>query len=132
MYGIWSNLLLIVNSHVNMAFLMQFNGMFLFKWQLTPRCQSFLQRTVGCSEIILWLILEYQCKYSNTVVLPYKVKHSFCIIRLHTNYFLLPWKIPEEIADDHCSSITKHSIYHLKLMSIQPFTMGVDSPEIGC
>ncbi len=38
----------------------------------------------------------------------------------------------KQIADDQCSSITKGNIYHIKHMSIQPFTMGVDWPEIGC
>ncbi len=37
---------------------MQFNGMFL---ELTPRCQSVLQWTVGCSEIILWRF-TYSCQ----------------------------------------------------------------------
>ena len=50
--------------------------------------------------------------------------------RLHTNYFLLPWKIPKKLAVDQCSSITKSSIYILN-MSIRPFTTRVDGPEIG-
>ena len=47
--------------------------------------------------------------------------------RLHTNYFLLPWKIPEELADNQCSSINKSSIYHIKQVNLQLFTMGVTS-----
>ncbi len=39
-----------------------------------------------------------------------------------TQYFLLPWKIPEEIADDQFSSITEESIYYNKHMCIQPFS----------
>ena len=53
--------------------------------------------------------------------------------RLYTNFFLFPWKFPEEITvDDQCSSITKGIIYHMKHMSIQRFTMGVDWLKIGC
>ncbi len=36
------------------------------------------------------------------------------------------------LADDQCSSVAKDCIYHIKHMSIQPFTIGVDLPEIGC
>ncbi len=50
--------------------------------------------------------------------------------RLHGSYFPLPWQIPEKIADDQCSSIIKGSIYHIKHISIQPFTMGMGRPEI--
>ncbi len=30
--------------------------------------------------------------------LPHKVKMQYVLFRLHTNYFLLPWEIPEEIS----------------------------------
>ena len=42
--------------------------------------------------------------------LPHQVKKHF---RFHANYFLLAWKISEEV-DDQWSSITKGSIYHIK------------------
>ena len=51
---------------------------------------------------------------------------------LHTNYFLLPWKIPEGISRPSMLFQYEGSIYHIKHMSIQPFTMGVDQHEIGC
>ena len=35
---------------------------------------------------------------SATSNLPHKVKTQYVHFRLHTNYFLLPWKIPEEIS----------------------------------
>ena len=35
------------------------------------------------------------------------------------------------VYDDQCSLISKGSIYYVKLMSIQPFTMGVDWRGIG-
>ena len=38
----------------------------------------------------------------------------------------------KKLADDQCFSPIKGSIYHIKHTSIQPFTMGVDLPEIGC
>ena len=36
----------------------------------------------------------------------------------------------KKLADDQCPSRTKGSIYSIKHISIQPFTMGVDWPEI--
>ena len=44
--------------------------------------------------------------------LPHKVKTHFT---LHTNYFFLPWKIPEEISSEQCSSIyiTEDCIYRI-------------------
>ncbi len=59
-------------------------------------------------------------------MLPHKVKMQYVHSRSHPSYFLLPWKIPEEIADNQYSSITKGSIFHTKHKSLQPFTMGVD------
>ena len=58
--------------------------------------------------------------------LPHWVKMQYVHFRLHTTYFLLLRKIPEELADDQCSSITKGSIYHIKHISIQPFTTGLN------
>ena len=50
---------------------------------------------------------------------------------IHTTSFYLG-RFQKKLGDDQCSSITKGSIYHIKYMSIQFFTMEVDSPEIGC
>ncbi len=55
---------------------------------------------------------------------------QFVHLRLHTNYFLWTWRFLKKLTDDQCSSITKGSIYHIKHRSIQPFSMGVDWPEI--
>ena len=38
----------------------------------------------------------------------------------------------KKLADDQCSSTSKGSIYHIKYMSIQSFTIGVNWPGIGC
>ncbi len=35
---------------------------------------------------------------SSQLILPHKVKMQFVHVRLHASYFLLPWKIPEEIS----------------------------------
>ena len=86
----------------------------------------------------LWIILKIQifsrkqtyCEWgvaAHHTATQLKTQHLH--IKFHANYFLLP-KIPEEIADDHCSSITKGSTYHIKHMSIEPFTVGVDRAEI--
>ena len=64
--------------------------------------------------------------------LPHQVKTQYLHFRFHATCFLLPWKIPDNLADDKRSSITKDSIYHIKHMYIQPFTTVVDWPEIGC
>ncbi len=60
-------------------------------------------------------------------ILPQQVKTTqYLHFRFYVNYFLLLWKIPEELAEDQCSSITKVSIYHIKHMYIQLFTTVVD------
>ena len=46
-------------------------------------------------------------------MLPHYVKMQYLHLRFYANYFLLPWKIPEEISRQF-SSITKGSIYHMK------------------
>ncbi len=61
--------------------------------------------------------------------LPYKVKTQHVLFRLHTTTFFYLGKFLKKLVDQ-CSSITKDSIYHIKHMSIQPFTMGVNWPEI--
>ena len=57
--------------------------------------------------------------------------------RWHTNYFLLPWKdISNHISRQSMLLISKGSTYHVRhydvQLSIQPFTMEVDWPKIGC
>ncbi len=49
---------------------------------------------------------------------------------MQTTFFYLE-RFLKKLADDHCSSITKGSIYHVKHMYVQPFTTVVDWPEIG-
>ena len=64
--------------------------------------------------------------------LPYKVKMQYVHFRLHTNYFLLPWKILKKLVDDQWSSITKGSIYHIYHYVHTTFYHWMDWPEIGC
>ena len=64
--------------------------------------------------------------------LPHKVKIQYVHFWLHVNYFLLPWKNPEEISRWFMLFITKGTIYLIKCMSIQSSTVGVDWPKIGC
>ncbi len=58
-------------------------------------------------------------------VLPHKVKMQYVHFRSHAEYFLLPWKFLKKLADNQCCSITKNSIYYVKHMYIQPFSMEV-------
>ena len=44
---------------------------------------------------------------------------------MQTTFFYLG-RFIKKLADDQCSSITKVSIYHIKHMSIQPFTMRLE------
>ena len=53
-------------------------------------------------------------------------KNAVSSFQIHTSYFLLPWKIPEEI-----SRLNKCSIYHIKhaydvYIHLQPYTTVVD------
>ncbi len=48
---------------------------------------------------------------------------------MQTTFFYLG-RFLKKLADDQISSITKGSIYHIKHMSIQPFTMAMYWPEI--
>ena len=65
---------------------------------------------------VLWL-----AALSCITVLPHKVKRQYLHFRSHAEYFSLPWKIPEVIADDQSSSITKGSIYSIKHYVHTPF-----------
>ncbi len=53
--------------------------------QATP-CSSIAHNVVEC------------CSRHGFEDLSHKVKTQYVHFRLHTNYFLLPWKIPEEIS----------------------------------
>ena len=67
-----------------------------------------------------------------STVVPHKVKTRYVHFRSYAEHFLLPWKIPEEMSrQSMLLSITKGNICHIKHMSIHPFTMGVEWPEIG-
>ena len=55
-------------------------------------------------------------------------KRSMCISGYI--YLLLPWRIPEKVAYDHCSWRHKNSIYCMKHMYIQPSSMEVDWLDI--
>ena len=65
-------------------------------------------------------------------ICPTKLKCSMCISDYMEATFFYHGRYLKKLADDQCSLITKGSIYHIKHMSIQPFTKGVNWPEIGC
>ena len=52
-----------------------------------------------------------------------------CISYYTQTTFFYCGRFLKKSVDHKCFSITKGSIYHVKRMSIQPFTMGVDWPE---
>ncbi len=56
-------------------------------------------------------------------VLPHKVKTQYLHFGSHAEYFPLPWKIHEVFSK---RSMTKGSIYYIRNMYIQPFSMEVD------
>ena len=53
-----------------------------------------------------------------------------CMYQITQKSFVLPCNIPlkKKLADNQCSSVSKGSILS-NIMSIQPFTMGVDWPD---
>ena len=58
-----------------------------------------------------------------SVYLPHKVKTQYVHFKSHAEYFLLPWKMSEEISRrSMLFNITKGSIYYSKHMYIQPFS----------
>ena len=63
-------------------------------------------------------------------LLLHKGKMQYVHFKSHAEYFHLPCKFLKKLADDQWSSITKGSIYYIKHMNIQPFSMVVDWPEI--
>ncbi len=61
------------------------------------------------------------CFHYKENVCPTKWKHSICISDfMQTTFFYLGGFL-KKLADDHCFSITKGSIYHIKHVSIQPW-----------
>ncbi len=63
-------------------------------------------------------------------ICPTKQKCSICILDYTQNTFFCLGKFLMWLADDQSSSITKGSIYYIKHMYIQPFSMEVDWWEI--
>ena len=62
-----------------------------------PLCHTYLMEYCN-SNIILLLYMS--------VDLPHTVKMQYVHFRSHTDYFVLPWKIPEEIG---CQSVLFHN-----------------------
>ena len=60
------------------------------------------------------------------LVSAHKVKRQYCAFQITYNLLSLTCEIPEELADDQSPPLTKSSIYHIKYISIQRFTMEVD------
>ena len=54
-----------------------------------------------------------------------QIKTQYVHFRSYTEYFLLPWKIPKEISRRSMLSITKGSIYYVKHLCIQSFSMEI-------
>ncbi len=61
---------------------------------------------IDCCWIIPWF-----------VHVPHKVKMQCMHLRLHNNFYLFPWEIPEEISRQSGYSISKGSIHHIKHVS---------------
>ena len=57
-------------------------------------------------------------------------KHSICISDYMLITFFYLGRLLQKLRDDQWRSVTKGSIYHNKHMYTQPFTMGLDLPEI--
>ncbi len=75
-------------------------------------------------------LCQGQCNNMHSYFSPTKYKCSMCILdHMHGTFFCLG-KFLKKLADNECSSITKGSIYYIKHMYIQPFSMEVDWPEI--
>ena len=71
-------------------------------------------------------------------ILTYKIKSKLCAFQImyisdyvQTTFFYLG-RFLKKISDDQCSILIKGGIYHIKHMSLQPLTMGVDRRELGC
>ncbi len=100
---------------------------------------SYYQCTTAHKGVHRWTKLLYSQQPLKVALwqyyLPYKVEIQYVHFRLHTKYFLLPWKIPEEISRQSRlfhNKMAKWSIYYMKHINIQPSSMEVDWPEIGC
>ena len=65
--------------------------------------------------------------------LPHQVKTQYLHFRFHANYFILPWKIPEEISRRSMLFHNSKAVSTISnIMNIQHFTTVVDWPEIWC
>ena len=68
--------------------------------------------------------------YYSTLACLTKWKRSICISDfMQTTFFYLE-RFQKNLADNLCSSIMNGNIYYMKTMSIQAFSVKVDSPEI--
>ncbi len=71
------------------------------------------------------------CSEDNTQkALPHKVKTQYLHLRWHAGTFFCLGKFQKWWADNQSSSIYKGSIYYIKHMYIQPFSMELDWREI--
>ena len=81
---------------------------------------SFIENVIS----IILLLITNQFRHS---ILHHKVKMQYVHFRFHTNYFILPRKIPEEIR--------RQSVFFNNLKNSvifkQPLTMEVERLEIG-
>ncbi len=75
---------------------------------------------------LFWRVLHTIFMVCNTT------PQSMCIVHLDHTLSIFLWleKFLKKYTNDQCSSITKGSIYHMKHMYKQSFSMGVDWPEI--
>ena len=78
------------------------------------------------------LISEYFKHKGLSAPLKSKTCSMYISDYIQTTFFHLGIFLKNFLADDQCSWNTKGSIYHIKHMSTQLFTMGVDWHEIGC
>ncbi len=82
-----------------------------------------------CKMSINW---ELECHSASIDTCPTKHKRSMYISDYMQTTVFYFGRFLKKLADDRYSSITKGSIYHIKHMFIQPFTMDMGWPEIGC
>ena len=72
-------------------------------------------------------------KYYTISMVSSDTQSTMMCISHHTkNFFCLGKSVLKKLADDQCSFITEGSIYYIKHMHVQLFSMEVDWPEIWC
>ena len=64
------------------------------------------------------------------IMLPYTVKTQYVHFRSHAEYFLLPWKIPDEISRRSVLFHSEAASIISNIMYMQPFRVEVYWPEI--